>query len=138
MTDENRALLAHLFRRAGFGAKAADLDKYTSKGYSAAVNDLLSARPTANPTSAYTSALSTNTTTLLKSITHSATSTFQDFQTSWVQQMVTTNAVLFERMVLFLSNHFATAYTPSEQIDIQAMARQQTTIRKYALGSFKE
>ena len=144
MTDENRALLAHLFRRAAFGATKADLNKYEPKPYATAVSDLLAARPTTNPTNGFAQVLwQTNTAKIAKALTGNAAgpsvqSTLEDLQTAWVQQMVTTGAPLFERMVLFLSNHFATAYTPSDRIDVSAMARQQGTIRTYAVGSFKD
>ncbi len=144
MTDENRALLAHLFRRAAFGARIADLDTYASKGYNQAVNDLLGARSSTNPTSSLTSALQrthtagaakVGTAGALPSLTQA---TLDDIQTAWVQNMVTTKAPLVERMTLFLSNHFATAYSLNDHIDVAAMTDQQTTIREFALGSFKD
>ena len=41
MSDEKRNLLAHLYRRAGFGATSTELGRYSSKEYSDLVEDLL-------------------------------------------------------------------------------------------------
>ncbi|MEY2467764.1 MAG: hypothetical protein QOF21_462 [Actinomycetota bacterium] len=129
MTDQGRDLLAHLFRRAGFGAKTADLDAYSTRGYIAAVNDLL-ASSAATPKPALRLPVAVP---LL-----APAATLDDAQTGWVKQMVTTNAVLVERMTLFLSNHFATAFTPGDHIDAAAMTNQQAKIRSGALGNFKD
>ena len=40
-TRENTALMAHLLRRAGFGATRQELEGYLAKGYEAVVDDLL-------------------------------------------------------------------------------------------------
>ena len=37
MTDSNIALMAHLMRRAGFGASRRELERYASQGYEATV-----------------------------------------------------------------------------------------------------
>ena len=41
MADNNIALMAHLMRRAGFGATRDELEKYVAKGYEATVEELL-------------------------------------------------------------------------------------------------
>ena len=41
MADSKIALMAHLLRRAGFGATRDELDAYVSKGYEATVEELL-------------------------------------------------------------------------------------------------
>ena len=41
MSDNDLALLAHLLRRAGFGATRDELEEYAAKGYAAVVDDLL-------------------------------------------------------------------------------------------------
>ena len=41
MADQDIALMAHLFRRAGFGASRDDLEAYAAKGYEATVEELL-------------------------------------------------------------------------------------------------
>ena len=41
MPDDNIALIAHLMRRAGFGATRSELEQLAEKGYEAVVEDLL-------------------------------------------------------------------------------------------------
>ena len=41
MTDSNLALMAHLLRRAGFGASRQDVEEYAALGYEATVEELL-------------------------------------------------------------------------------------------------
>ncbi|MEY2397900.1 MAG: hypothetical protein QOJ00_1074 [Actinomycetota bacterium] len=128
MTDEQRALTAHLFRRAGFGARKADLDAFEGRDYTAAVEAMVNPdsknRDAPNVVTQQAGGLSTP-----------ALSTIQE---AWLQTMVNSRAPLVERMTLFLSNHFATAYDPSAHVDIAALLDQQTTIRKFALGSFAD
>ena len=40
-TRENTELMAHLLRRAGFGATRQELEQYLARGYEAVVDDLL-------------------------------------------------------------------------------------------------
>jgi hypothetical protein len=41
MTDQNVALMAHLLRRAGFGASRAEIEAKAAQGYDATVEELL-------------------------------------------------------------------------------------------------
>ncbi len=41
MPEENIALMAHLLRRAGFGANRDELGRYAAKGYEATVEEML-------------------------------------------------------------------------------------------------
>ena len=41
MADHEMALMAHLLRRAGFGANQDQLEQYVAKGYEATVEELL-------------------------------------------------------------------------------------------------
>ena len=47
-SKQDVALMAHLLRRAGFGATAKELDHYMGMSYEEAVEDLLSVRPEPN------------------------------------------------------------------------------------------
>ncbi len=129
MTDEHRALLAHLFRRAGFGARRADLDAYASRSYGDAVEALVNPDVRDRDRSAMVNQ------TLGGSVTQPSLAAAQE---GWLNTMVATRAPLFERMTLFLSNHFATAYEPGLSVDVAALLDQQATIRKYALSSFAD
>ena len=44
MAQSDIKLIAHLMRRAGFGATRDELDAYAAKGYEATVEDLLNPR----------------------------------------------------------------------------------------------
>jgi len=128
MTDEHRALLAHLFRRAGFGARKADLDAYASKDYSTAVEDLVA--PALRKQNS--SALLTQETgePLLQPA-------LSDVQKGWLGSMIASASPLAERMTLFLSNHFVAAYQ-APNVDAAALVAHHSIIRKHALGSFAE
>ena len=41
MSDSDIKLMAHLLRRAGFGASRDELDQYLAKGYAAVIEELL-------------------------------------------------------------------------------------------------
>ena len=45
MADKDIALMAHLMRRAGFGATYAELEARVTKGYEATVEELLNQQP---------------------------------------------------------------------------------------------
>ena len=51
MADQDIALMAHLMRRAGFGAGREELEARTAKGYEATVEDLVN--PTEEPYDKY-------------------------------------------------------------------------------------
>lgn len=51
-------------------------------------------------------------------------------------EMITSPTPLIERMTLLLSNHFATAYSAAQGVDVVSLIDQHNTIRTNALGSF--
>ena len=53
MADEAIALMAHLMRRAGFGAPYAELEARAKKGYEATVEELLNPEVAAGPRRRY-------------------------------------------------------------------------------------
>lgn len=127
---EQRALVAHLFRRAGFGTDAQTVSGWANKGYEAAVTDLLNPTPKGK--------LLFETLHLVRNTVAAPSGNLGDAQEVWARAMALSPAPLLERMTLFLSNHFATAYSPGNNVDAIALMNQQTTIRKLALGSFAE
>jgi hypothetical protein len=132
----DRSLIAHLFRRAAFGARPAELDYYTSKGYEAAVNDLLAGRlangqPSLTQTLDPVTSLSNNLTGRI------AAQPLSKLQADWIQRLVTTTAPLTERMTLFLHNHWATAYRPGMGIDTPELETQNRLFRSFALGNWQ-
>ncbi|MBA2610100.1 MAG: DUF1800 domain-containing protein [Actinobacteria bacterium] len=129
MTDEHRALVAHLFRRAGFGASTGELDKYGARPYGDAVEALVNPDVTNRDRSSRLNQTSGGA---------GAQASLADAQEGWLKTMVASRAPLVERMTLFWANHFATAYDPGSNVDVAALLDQQATIRKYTLGSFAD
>lgn len=121
----DRHLLAHLFRRAAFGARPEELAYYEQRGYTAAVEDLLAPRPlmgrTAMPVAETPSRLAPH---------------LPELQAEWVDRMIRTDTPLVERMALFLHDHFATAHMPMAMIETPELAEQLRTFRTHALGSW--
>ena len=90
------ALMAHLLRRAGFGATAKELDYYMGMSYEEAVEELLSARPAPDELP----------TDLIRRyhVDQSDLRNGQAAAAQWVYRMVNTDAVLPEKMVPVLAS----------------------------------
>lgn len=132
MVDETRSQLAHLFRRAGFGARPAELDHYVARGFAAAVDDLVAGRPIAG---AAVTRPSTPATGPVDDPYDRAV--LKRAQAGWLSTMVTTSAPLVEKMALFLHGHFATSFLPGNNIGVTHMEDQLALFRTYALGNFR-
>lgn len=59
-----------------------------------------------------------------------------DLQAWWLEEMINTQSPLTERMTLFWHNHFATSYRKVKVLPW--MYKQNTILRKNALGNFKD
>ena len=132
MADETRAQLAHLFRRAAFGARPDEIDYYVLRGYAAAVDDLVSGRPIAGAPPIPTAPTSGSTSTA----DQFKRSELQKAQGRWIREMVSSSTPLVERMTLFLADHVATAFSPADRISVIDMEAHLSIIRGHALGSF--
>lgn len=99
------ALIAHLFRRAGFGISPEEVKLYAQKDYDAIVEDLLS--PELAPE--YDSDLVSR--HLMGTVTSDS---YPQVQAAWIFRMINTPRPLEERMALFWHHIFATGYTKSE------------------------
>ncbi len=127
----DNALVAHLFRRAGFGLRPDDRRQFPVDDYTALVDALVT--PKAGARTDQSSVVLDGVGNQLPVLD----AALKDAQSSWMRSMVETRAPLVERMTLFFANHFATAYTP-RYVDATALVHQQATIRRYALGSFAD
>jgi uncharacterized protein (DUF1800 family) len=125
LTD--RELLAHLFRRAGFGATQEELDAALARGYEATVDRL--PHPEQQPE-------------LDEDLIFRY---YVDFHESrkidsalahWVYRMVNTRRPLEEKMTLFWHCLFATGNSKVEAPP--TMLQQISTFRRFALGSFRD
>ena len=92
MTEHNRRLLAHLMRRAGFGATSSELDELSEISYEDVVDNLL------DPLDE--SWMGEH---LIRRFHHEQSGKMSAFGPSeyWLYQMVTTKAPLIEKMTLF-------------------------------------
>ena len=124
---EDIALIAHLMRRAGFGASRQELEARAAKGYEATVEELL--HPEDQPA-------------LDDDILFRAMPGYEGAlgppinQAEWVYRMVNTQRPLEEKLALFWHQLFATG---NSKVDNPPEITQQIAMfRRQALGSFRD
>jgi uncharacterized protein (DUF1800 family) len=126
MAGINMDPIAHLHRRAGFGATPAELEAGRRQGYAATLEQIL--RYDAAPDAAeaalaqYASQLD-----LTRPV---------GIQTWWLIRMLTTTRPLVEKMTLFWHNHFATALYKVKQPGL--MLQQNNMFRGRGMGRFRD
>ena len=121
------ALMAHLLRRAGFGATPEELDQYLGMSYEEAVEELLTREASADlPYD------------LIRRyhVEQSDLRSGQAAGAQWVFRMVNTDAVLREKMCLFWHRIFATA--ASKLIQARMVVNQVSMFREYGMGNFRD
>ena len=126
MSNADIALMAHLMRRAGFGASRDELEQRVAQGYEAVVEDLL------HPGSA--NAMPDD---VIRRY-HSEMGEMRELNSAgayWMYRMVTTDNQLEEKLALFWHSLFATGYAKLNQAS--ALTNQINTFRRNALGSFR-
>jgi uncharacterized protein (DUF1800 family) len=137
----DRSLIAHLFRRAGFGATPAELDHYQAAGFTVAVEELLSGEPIMGrqpplyegfiqPTVVRPATDLVERVVVIRSL--------DQIQTEWLAQMVTSVRPLVDRITLMLHDHFATGYSPGDYIDAPELTAQNRLLGQHALGNWGE
>jgi uncharacterized protein (DUF1800 family) len=125
--DNVRSQIAHLLRRAGFGATEAEIDQYTQLGFAGAVDRLL------NPEQVDDSA----TDQLLAPLTTDLgdPKKIEAAKFWWLNRMLYTQRPLQEKLTLFWHNHFATAN--SKVGNSVLMQQQMQLFRSIGLGNFE-
>lgn len=120
-------LMAHLFRRAGFGATREELEAAVARGYEATVETLL--HPEAAPPVEED---------VFERYYLEAKESFQldSAQTGWVYRMINTQRPLEEKMTLFWHGLFATGFNKCD--DPRVITKQINMFRRHGLGSFRE
>jgi hypothetical protein len=119
-------LMAHLHRRAGFGATHDELEHALAIGYEAAVEELIQTE--AQPP-------------LDEFLIHRYYVDVQEgrqinsSQYGWIYRMINTRRPLEEKMTLFWHGLFATAYFKAEKG--RTMVNQISMLRKHGLGDFR-
>ena len=128
MPQDDIALMAHLMRRAGFGATRDELERYVAKGHEATVEELL------HPESAPAGLEDED---LLRRYHAGHNSYLLVFAGAsyWMYRMINTRRPLEEKIALFWHGVFATGYTKLNQP--KAISNQIRMFRRYGLGDFR-
>ena len=128
MVQADLALIAHLMRRAGFGATREELELYTSRGYEATVEELL------HPESAPGAVEDEDLIRRYNPQRHSIVG-LPSAQDDWIYRMINTRRPLEEKMALFWHGIFATG---NIKLDHPRTGLNQIYMfRRYGLGSFR-
>ena len=125
MSNADISLMAHLMRRAGFGATRDELEAALAKGYEATVEELLHpGDPEDLPQDV-----------IRRYHTEQAELRLSDgAAANWMYRMITTKNPLEEKMSLFWHSLFATGYVKLNQAN--ALLNQIEMFRKYGLGNY--
>ncbi len=126
-TREDLALMAHLLRRAGFGATREELERCLARGYEATVEELLSASQPEDVPDDLIRRYHVDQSDLRSRVSAGA---------YWIYRMATTPNPLREKMALFWHRVFATGTT--KLIQAKVMVSQVGMFRRYGMGSFRE
>ena len=127
MSQQDLALMAHLMRRAGFGATREELEQRVAKGYEATVEELL--HPELQPP-----ALDDEDLLRRYHVDGGNLMAIQSCQTYWIYRMINTRRPLEEKLALFYHSIFATGYTKLNHP--KAILNQIEMFRQLGLGSF--
>jgi uncharacterized protein (DUF1800 family) len=119
--------VGHLYRRAAFGATAADLDAGLAAGPEKAIDQLLAGGPGADKFDAETAALA-------QSIARANVGA--QARAWWLYRMLYSPRPLQEKLTLFWHNHFATSNSKVNNAGF--MLRQYELLRRHALGNFRD
>ena len=126
MAENDLALIAHLLRRAGFGATRDELEAYAARGYAAVVDELL--HPERAPEIDED---------LLRryhlGLAHDEH--LNTWNARWVYRMINSRRPLEEKMALFWHGVFATGWDKSEHTPTSI--RQIETFRRYGLTDLR-
>ncbi len=125
MSNPEIALMAHLMRRAGFGATRDELEEGVAKGYEAVVEELLYPTDPQNLPDDL----------IRRYHTEQAELRLSDGAAAyWLYRMITTRCPLEDKLALFWHGLLATAYVKLNQA--RALLNQIDTFRRNGLGSF--
>jgi uncharacterized protein (DUF1800 family) len=123
MSQQDMALMAHLLRRAGFGATRQELEGYLAKGYEATVEALL-----------YPGEAQSIPDDVIRRY-HTDMAEMRELYSVaayWMYRMVTTRCPLEEKLALFWHGLFATGYSKLNQA--RSLLNQIEMFRRQALG----
>jgi len=125
-TKDDIALMAHLMRRAGFGAIRDELEALVAKGYEATVEELL--HPEEQPPF--------DSDVIYRYVPYFRCGTgMQSFQSYWMYRMINSMRPLEEKMVLFCHAIFATSYSKLNRNP--QMNKQMEMFRRHGMGNLR-
>ncbi len=127
MTDQNIALMAHLLRRAGFGASREEIEAKAAQGYDATVEELLNpeSQPAIEEDLMYRCHPAYN---------HSAA--IETNVQQWLYRMINSPRQLQEKMALFWHMIFCAGHS---KIDSgEEMGRMIAMFREHGMGNFRD
>jgi uncharacterized protein (DUF1800 family) len=124
MAMDERQRVAHLLRRAGFGAGPAELDEWVALGFDASVERLL------DPGDVDESGLEP------PDFDPDAPLDLRTLQTRWLHRMVHTQRPLVEKLTLFWHGHFATSVAKVRSVTL--MWGQNELFRSLGIGRFDD
>ena len=127
MASKDIALMAHLMRRAGFGANRDELEARTAKGYEATVEELLN--PDAEPVDRYE--FLRYQPGFWKPVTSPGMG-----MAAWFHTMLNTQRPLEEKMVLFWHQLFATGQSKIDHW--HELITQVDMFREHAIGNYRD
>ncbi len=120
------SLMAHLLRRAGFGATYEELEQALSEGYEATVERLLHPEDA----SEWDDALFRR-----YHVDQNSAMLIESAQSYWLYRMINSPRPLEEKIALFWHGLFATAYGKLNHA--KAVVNQTNTFRRHGLGTFR-
>ena len=123
MSQQDMALMAHLLRRASFGATRQELEGYLAKGYEATVEELLHPGEAQSMPDDVIRRYHTDMAEMRELYSVAA---------YWMYRMVTTRNPLEEKLALFWHGLFATGYSKLNQA--RSLLNQIEMFRRQALG----
>ena len=129
MADRDMALMAHLLRRAGFGATREELEAYVAKGYEATVEELLHPEDFEPVDELF----------LLRyhpAVLTAAGAGYPMGHIKWLYHMMNTRCPLEEKMAVLWHQVFATSNSKVDNGNW--MQKQIMTFRHYGMGNFQE
>ena len=124
--SEDTRLIAHLMRRAGFGATREEIEAYAARGYDATVEELIDP-PDAGWMGDY----------MARRFHHEQSGMMGPWGSgdNWLYRMISTRAPLTEKTALFWHSIFATGYP--KVIHGKMLSDQIKMFRRYGLGNFR-
>ncbi len=126
-TKRDLSLMAHLLRRAAFGATRVELEQYVSKGYDTVLEEMLNPRVQMRMPD-----------DLIRRyhVDQSELRIYAPGGGNWLFRMITTSDPLREKVALFWHRVFATGVSKLTQTKV--VLDQVEMFRQYGMGSFRE